>query len=168
MSQEGRHATKGRATVAHAVWAAIGVAVCLLLILTGRKGHPPAVIFLPLVLVAWAMGHGLIWGALRLAAAGRRKTASAADGQSWPRGLRVAAFGTAAGALLLRRRWSRPLSATLAFGWAALLGVQVVQHFRNGSSDSTGLLVVVALMASLLLLGFHLVSSSKAKSFLGD
>ena len=209
MSRQGSQPTKRRANVAHAVWAAIGVVVCLLLILTGRKGHPPAVIFLPLVLVAWTAGHGLIWGALRLAAAGRRRTASDADGRSWPLGLRAAAFGAAAGtllgvvqvvgtvwtgrwypfqhagewtamllvwlihaacfaALLLRRRSSRPLSATLAFGWAALLGWQVAEHFQNGSSDTTGLLVVVALMASLLLLGFHLVSSSKAKSFLGD
>jgi predicted membrane channel-forming protein YqfA (hemolysin III family) len=71
-------------------------------------------------------------------------------------------------ALMLRRRTSRPLSATLAFGWAALLGVQVAEHFRNGSPDATGLLIVVALMAALLLFGFYLVSSSKAKSFLGD
>jgi hypothetical protein len=200
---------KGRASVAHAVWAAICVAACLLLVLTGRQGHPPAAILLPLVLVAWVVGHGLIWGVLRLDAAGRRSTTIAADGQSWPLGLRVAAFGAAAGtlvgvvqvvgtvwtgrwypfqhagewtamlcvwlvhaaclaALLLRRRSARPLSATLAFGWAALLGVQVAEHFRNGSSDTAGLLIVVALMASLLLFGFHLLSSGKTKSFLGD
>lgn len=209
MSRESSHPTKRRANAAHAVWAATGIVACLLLILTGREGHPPAVILLPVVLIAWAIGHGFIWGALRLAAAGRRKTATAADGQPWPLGLRLAAFGTAAGtllgvaqvagtiwtgrwypfqhagewtamllvwlvhavcfaALMLRRRSSRPLSATLAFGWAALLGVQVAEHFRNGSPDATGLLIVVALMAALVLFGFYLVSSSKAKSFLGD
>jgi hypothetical protein len=71
-------------------------------------------------------------------------------------------------ALLLRRRWSRPLSATLAFGWAALLGVQLTEHFRRGSSDTTGLLIAVTLMVSLLLFGSYLVLSSKARSFLGD
>lgn len=209
MKPEPAHATQSRLRVAHTVWAAIGVLVCLLLVLTGRKGHPPAVVFLPLVLAAWAAGHGFIWGALRLAAAGRRNARNATDGQSWPLGLRVALLCTAAAALLgvvqvvgtvltgrwypfqhadewtamllvwlvhaacfaallLRRHSARPLSATLAFGWAALLGVQVAEHFRSGSSDTTGLLIVVALMASLLLFGCYLASSSRTKSFLGD
>jgi hypothetical protein len=200
---------QSRRRVAHAVWAAVCICVCLLLVSAGRQGHPPAVILLPVVFVVWAVGHGLIWGALRLAAAGRRKGAGAADGQLWPLGLKVAAVCTAAvallgvaqvvgtvltrkwypfgqagewaamllvslvhaacfAALLLRRRWSRPLSAALAFGWAALLGVQVAEHFRRASSDTTGLFIAVALMVSLLLFGFHLVSSSKARSFLGD
>lgn len=195
--------------MAHALWAAVCIIVCLLLVLTGRKGHPPAVILLPFVLVAWAVGHGFIWGALRLAAAGRRNGAGAADGQPWPFGLRVAVVFTAAAALLgvaqvvgtvltggwypfkqagewaamllvwlihaacfaallLRRRWSRQLSAALAFGWAALLGVQVAEHFRRGSSDTTGLSIAVALMVSLLLFGSYLLSSSKTRSFLGD
>jgi hypothetical protein len=206
---EPAHAPQSRRRAAHAVWAAVGVIVCLLLVLTGRGGHPPAIILLPLVLVAWAVGHGLIWGALRLAAAGRRKGAGAADGQPWPLGLKVAVVCTAAAALLgvaqvvgtvltrrwypfnqagewtamllvwlvhaacfaallLRRGWSRLLSAALAFGWAVLLGVQVAEHFRRGASDTTGLFIVVALMVSLLLFGSYLVSSSKARSFLGD
>jgi hypothetical protein len=195
--------------VAHAVWAAVGVVVCLLLVLTGRGGHPPAIILLPVVLAAWAVGHGLIWGALRLAAAGRGKIARTADDQAWPLGLKVALVCTAAAtlvgvtqvvgtvltgrwypfqqagewsamllvwlvhsacfaALLLRRRSSRPLSAALACGWAALMGVQVAQHFQSGSSDTAGLLIAVVLMASLLLFAFYLVSSSKVRSFLGD
>jgi hypothetical protein len=188
---EPTHVPQSRRRVAHAVWAAVCICVCLLLVSAGRQGHPPAVILLPVVFVVWAVGHGLIWGALRLAAAGRRKGAGAADGQLWPLGLKVAAVCTAAvallgvaqwaamllvwlvhaacfAALLLRRRWSRPLSAALAFGWAALLGVQVAEHFRRASSDTTGLFIAVALMVSLLLFGFHLVSSSKARSFLGD
>lgn len=208
MKPEPTHVPQRSLRVAHAVWAAVGVIVCLLFVLTGRKGHPPAVILLPLVFVAWAVGHGLIWGALRLAAAGRRIGAGAADGQPWPLGLQVAVVCTAAAALLgvvqvvgtvltgrwypfrqagewaamllvwlvhaacfaallLRRRWSRPLSAALALGWAALLGVQVAEHFRSGSSDTTGLLIAVALMVSLLLFGSYLASSSKARSFLG-
>jgi len=166
------------------------------------------VILLPLVLAAWAAGHGFLWGAQRLAAAGRGTRAGPDDGQPWPLGLRVAVICTAAAALLgvvqvigtlvtgkwypfgqaslwaamllvwlahaacfatllLRRRSSRLLSAALAFGWATLLGVQIVEHFRGGSSDTSGLLIVVAIMVSLLLFGAHLVLSSKVRSFLG-
>ena len=194
--------------LAHGVWAAVCVGASLLLVLTGGKGHPPAAILLPLVLAAWAVGHGFLWGALRLATAGRRTGASAADGQPWPLCLRVAVVCTAAAALLgvgqvagtvvagrwypfnqaglwaavllvwlvhaacfaallLRRRSARPLSAALAFGWAALMGVQIVDHFRRGSSDTSGLLVAVTIMVSLLLFGSYLVVSPKARSFLG-
>jgi len=195
-------------SVAHGVWAAACVGVCLLLIFTGGRGHPPAVILLPLVLVAWAVGHCLLWGALRLAAAGQRTPADPAEAQPWPPGLRVAVVCTAAAALLgvvqvigtvfrgnwypfnepglwsalllvwfihavcfaallLRRRSSRLLSAALAFGWAALLGLQVVEHFRRGASDTSGLLIAMAIMVSLLAFGSYLVVSTKVKSFLG-
>ena len=70
-------------------------------------------------------------------------------------------------ALLLRRRSSRLLSAALAFGWAALLGVQIAEHFRRGSSEASGLLIAAAIIVSLLLFGANLVMSSKVKSFLG-
>ena len=174
----------GGRRAAHAAWAAVGAVVCLLLVLTGRGGHPPAIILLPLVLAAWAVGHGLIWGTLRLAAAGRHKGVGTEDDQAWPLGLKVALVGTAVvallgvaqvvgtvltrswypfsrpasgrqcylcgwsicvTALLLRRRSSRLLSAALAFGWAALMGLQVAQHFQGGSSDTAGLLIAVVL-----------------------
>jgi hypothetical protein len=191
------------------VWAAVCVVVSVLLVLTGRTGHPPAVILLPLVFAAWAIGHGLIWGAQRLAAAGSGRGPDSATGEPWPLGLRVAAVGTGVAALvgvvqvvgsvftgswypfrqagewaamllvwlvhaacfaalLLRRRWSRPLSAALAFAWAALLGRQIVEHFRSGSSDTAGLFIAVALMVSLATFGVHLLYSRKARSFLGD
>jgi hypothetical protein len=199
----------GGRRLAHAVWAAVGVVACLLLVLTGRGGHPPAIILLPLVLAAWAVGHGLIWGALRLAAAGRRGVAHTAGRESWPPGLKVVLVGTAAAtlagvvqivgtvltgrwypfqqagewaamllvwlvhaacfaALLLRRQSARPLSAVLAFGWAALMGLQIAQHFQSGSSDTAGLLIAVVLMASLLLFASYLLSSNKVRSFLGE
>jgi hypothetical protein len=195
--------------IAHFVWAAACFVVSLLLVLTGRTGHPPAVILLPLVFVAWAVGHGLIWGAQRLAAAGSGRGAASATGEPWPLGLRVAAVGTAVAALvgvvqvvgsvftgswypfrqagewaamllvwlahaacfaalLLRRRWSRPLSAALAFAWAALLGVQIAEHFRSSSADTAGLLIAVALMVSLATFGSYLWFSRKARSFLDD
>jgi hypothetical protein len=195
--------------MAHGVWAAVGVVVCLLLVLTGRGGHPPAIILLPVVLAGWAVGHCLIWGALRLAAADRLAGAGTAGHEAWPPGLQVVLVGTAAAALagvvqivgsvltggwypfqqagewaamllvwlvhaacfaalLLRRRSARPLSAALVFGWAALMGVQVAQHFQSGSSDTGGLLIAVVLMASLLLFAFYLASSKKVRSFLRD
>ena len=89
-----------RGGIAHAAWAVVGGAACVLLVLTGREGHPPAVILLPLVLLAWAAGHGLIWGAGRLAAAGRRRGAEATGGRAWPPGLQVAIVCTAAAAVV--------------------------------------------------------------------
>ena len=209
MNRQRAHASQGRPRLAHAAWAAVGTMVCLLLVLTGQKGHPPAVIFLPHALVVWAVGHGLIWGVHRLAAKGRRigiQTATAS--QSWPVGLRLAVVSTGAAALvgvaqvigtvlegrwypyhyagewaammvvslvhaacfaglLRRRRWSRLLSATLALGWAALLGAQIAEHLApNASSDTTGLLIAAGLMALLLLFGCYLAWSRRARSFL--
>jgi hypothetical protein len=195
--------------VVHSAWAAVCIIVSVLLVLTGREGHPPAVILLPLVLAAWAVGHGLIWGVLRLAAAGGRRDAASAGDQPWPLRLRVAALCTGAAslvgvvqiagtaltgswypftqagewtamllvwlahatcfaALLLRRRWSRPLSAALALAWAALLGVQIAEHFRSGSTDTAGLLIAVALMVSLATFGSYLWFSRQARTFLDD
>lgn len=72
-----------------------------------------------------------------------------------------------AGTLLLRQRWSRLLSATLAFGWAALLGVKIGENLApSKSSDTTSTLLAFGLMVLLLLFGSYLVSSRKARSFL--
>jgi hypothetical protein len=69
--------------------------------------------------------------------------------------------------LLLRQRWSRLLSATLAFGWAMLLGVQIAEQLAaTPSSDTTGVLIASGLMVLLLLFGSYLASSRKARSFL--
>jgi len=196
--------------MAHAAWAAVGVIACVLLVLTGQGGHPPAAILLPPALVAWAVGHALIWGVLRLAARGRRVAErTAPDGQPWPVGLRLVVVCTGAAALvgvvqvvgtvlagrwypfshpgewagmlvvwsahavclaglLLRRRWSRLLGAALAFGWTALLGLQIAEHLTPGTpSDTAGVLIAFGLMALLLLCGTYLVSSRTARAFLG-
>lgn len=84
------------------------------------------------------------------------------------RGPRVAHAACFAG-LLLRRGWSRLLGATLAFGWAALLGVQVAEQLSLGTlADGTGMLVALGLMVLLLLFGSCLLSSGRARSFLGQ
>ncbi len=66
------------AHVTHVLLALSGCAVCALLILAGG-GHPPPIIFLPLVLAVWWVGHLAIWGAMRLLAQGRTPAASAQD-----------------------------------------------------------------------------------------
>ena len=209
MNPEDAHVSQPRRRVAHTAWAGVCIFACLLLVLTGREGHPPAIILLPVVLLAWAVGHGFIWGVQRLADKGRRMVArTAADGQRWPLGLLLAAVGTGSAALvgviqivgttlkgdlypfshasawwamlvvwmvhaacfaglLLRRRWSRLLSATLAFGWVALLGLQVAEHLAPGApSDTTGVLIAIALMVVLVLFGYYIASSSRTRSFL--
>jgi hypothetical protein len=209
MRPEPAHVPRPLRRVAHAAWASVCIVVCLLLVVNGRQGHPPAIILLPVVLLAWAVGHGFIWGAQRLADKGRRMAApTVTNGQRWPLALRLAAVGTGAAALvgaaqiagtllkgswypfndasywwamllvwvvhaicfaglLLRRRWSRLLSATLAFGWAALLGLQVAEHLAPGApSDTTGVLIAIALMVVLVLFGYYIATSSGTRSFL--
>ena len=209
MKPEHAQVSQTRRRVAHAAWAAVCFIACLLLVVNGRQGHPPAIILLPVVLLAWAVGHGFIWGAQRLADKGRRLSApTVTNGQRWPFALRLAAIGTGSAGLvgaaqvvatlfkgswypfnhasdwwamllvwvvhaicfaglLLRRRWSRLLSATLAFGWAALLGLQVAEHLAPGaSSDTTGVIIAIALMVVLVLLGYYIASSSRTRSFL--
>ena len=68
--------------IAHGVWGSINFAICLLLVLAGG-GHPPPMIFVPVVAVVWLVGHVFIWISGRIAAIGRR---SAPEGGvvSWP------------------------------------------------------------------------------------
>jgi hypothetical protein len=69
--------------------------------------------------------------------------------------------------LLLRQRWSRLSSATLAVGWALLLGTQIAEHLAPiTSTDTAGLLLAFGLMVLLLLFAAYLASSRKAKFFL--
>jgi hypothetical protein len=195
--------------IAHAAWAAACIAAGVLLVLTGRHGHPPAIILLPLVLVAWAAGHGIIWCTLRLLAAGGRRIAVATDRPRWPPALRALAVGTGLAAvlgvvqlvgtvmtggwypfrrasewaamllvwaahgacfagLLLRRGWSRRLGAILAFLWAALLCVQIIEHVRSGVPGVAEPLIIAALIGLLLILGAHLLYSRRIRSFMGE
>lgn len=52
--------------VLHGAWAIPGVAATLFFA-TATGGHPPGIVFLPLVLFVWAVGHLAIWGGTRLA-----------------------------------------------------------------------------------------------------
>jgi hypothetical protein len=76
--------------IAHGVWGAIGFSICVLLVLAGG-GHPPPLIFLPLVVAVWAVGHGAIWVTGRIAVRGRRSVREEGGGViAWPLGLKLA------------------------------------------------------------------------------
>lgn len=86
--------------IAHGVWGAFGFSICLLLVFAGG-GHPPPIIFVPVVAAVWAVGHAAIWAAGRIAARGRRSASEGVGGvASWPLGLKFALALTAfAGAI---------------------------------------------------------------------
>jgi hypothetical protein len=118
---------------AHLIWALIGLAASVFLIVFGGEGHPPGIVLLPVVWVLWALGHGGLWLVRRLAVRGRRSGAAGwgAAVPSWPPGLLLAAFGagaaTAAGVFpvlstlfqLKEGRYLEPLWLVMTATWAA-------------------------------------------------
>lgn len=42
------------------LWALAGIYASVVLLMAG--GHPPGLVFLPVALVAWALGHLFLWG----------------------------------------------------------------------------------------------------------
>ena len=200
--------SKRRRRVAHVAWATIAISVSLFMIFTKQRGDPPMMVFGPLVLKIWVVGHFVIWAVQWLVARGQRIVSETSGVRKpWPIGLRLALIGTGVPAvigifqvlmtflqrkwypypdaslwavmlavwlvhggcfagMLLRQQWSRLVSAMLAFGWALLLASQIAEHLPSRvSSDTKELLIAVLLMVLLLLLGFYLVASRKAKSF---
>jgi hypothetical protein len=78
-----------------------------------------------------------------------------------------AVHASAFAGLLLRRGWSRLLSAAVAIGWALLLGTQIAAQITSvAATDTAGVLAASGLMVLLLLFAGYLASSRKAKSFL--
>ena len=53
----------------HIIWAIIGIAASVLL--ASAKGHPPGLVFVPIVLAVWFAGHGLLWLSRKLAIRGK-------------------------------------------------------------------------------------------------
>ena len=73
----------------------LAIVVSLLMIFTINKGHPPLIVFLPLVILVWVAGHLAIWGVAWLVVKGRRvASGTRSEGRSWPVGLRLAVIGT--------------------------------------------------------------------------
>ncbi len=77
------------------------------------------------------------------------------------------ANGVCCAGLLLRRAWSGLYAALLCFGWAALLGAQIVDHLVRGSPIKEGELVIAIVLISVgVLFGWHLATSRRIKAFL--
>jgi hypothetical protein len=70
--------------------------------------------------------------------------------------------------LLLRKPWSRTLSAALALGWAGLLASQVYER-RAPLTQLTAAdnLLAIGLLALLLALAVNLLTSRSVRSFYG-
>lgn len=80
---------------AHVSWGAFALGLSILVIRFGEEGHPPGIVFLPVVIAVWIAGHVGLWLAARLAASGRRAVAPPAA--SWPFVLWLAALGAGLG-----------------------------------------------------------------------
>jgi hypothetical protein len=76
--------------VLHLVWAIPGL-VASYIFATATGGHPPGILFLPVVLIVWGGGHLAIWGTSRLA-----RTAAGKRGQrtTWPVSIIIAVAST--------------------------------------------------------------------------
>jgi len=84
-----------RRYAAHAAWAAIAITVSLFMIFTKQRGDPTMMVFVPLVLIIWVVGHFVIWAVHWLAARGQRIVSeSGGERKPWPIGLRLAVIGT--------------------------------------------------------------------------
>lgn len=81
--------------VLHFVWALLCAGVSAFLASVGG-GHPPPIVFVPVVLVAWAIGHIGLWVGVALAPRGH----PARQGTRWPPGVGVVLAGLAAMTML--------------------------------------------------------------------
>ena len=109
----------------HVLWAAVGLTVSGWL-LSSWEGHPPGVIFLPLAIAAWGLGHLFLWASGRLAVAGGRRLEARGLATGWPPTLVLAIAGTgvvAAGGLALVGRLVLDHDLALDVWTAVLLGV---------------------------------------------
>jgi hypothetical protein len=71
--------------------------------------------------------------------------------------------------LLLRRPWSRPVTAALSIAWSLLLvwqiSEQLVHGYRINLAEYAILFVGIALLSFL---GYHILSSRRIKAFFGS
>ena len=76
----------------HVAWAVLCIGLSVALALMGG-GHPPPVVLVPFVLVAWVIGHGTLWLIIVLVRRGRR---GLPPYTAWPPGVTLALVGLAA------------------------------------------------------------------------
>jgi hypothetical protein len=127
------HKSQRRRRVAHTAWAAIAIIVSFFMIFTKQRGDPPMIVFVPLVLIIWVVGHLVIWAVKWLAARGRRIVSeSGGEPKPWPIGLRLALIGTGIPTLILifqvlmtglHRKWYQYPDACL---WGVMLAIWLV------------------------------------------
>lgn len=124
----------------------------------------------PLVLVVSAVGTaaGAIVGLLQLlGSAVNQRWYPFSDPALWTASLLAcSAHAVCLAGLLLRRPWSRALSALLALGWALLLGAQVVEHAATPAFlASLENLLAIGLLALLVALAGSLLVSRSVRAF---
>ena len=78
------------------IWAIVGISVTVILVMS-TKGHPPGIVFAPIAVVIWIIGHALFWLICKLVVRGNQKTATKSSVRTdWPITLVLLAllFGT--------------------------------------------------------------------------
>lgn len=124
----------------------------------------------PLALVVSAVGTaaGAVVGVLQLlGSAVNQRWYPYPDPAIWTASLLAcSAHAACLASLLLRRPWSRTLSALLALGWAVLLGAQLVEHAAPPASlTSSDNLLAIGLVALFVALAGNLLVSRSVKAF---
>lgn len=91
-------------------------------------------------------------------------------GWLWPIAMVIClAHGACFVGLLLRRPWSRPTAALLAFGWALLPVWQLAEQLVHGHRVSPAeYATLIAGTAVLSFLGYHILSSRRINGLLGS
>ena len=123
---------------------------------------------LALVVSAVGAGAGAVVGLLQLlGSAVNQRWYPYPDPALWTASLLACtAHAVCLAGLLLRRPWSRALSAMLALGWAVLVGAQVVEHSAPpanlASSDN---LLAIGLLALFVALAGNLLLSRSVKAY---
>ena len=131
---------RGGFRLAHVLWALLAAGICVLLVAAGGGGT--------LLLSNWYPFAGWLWPIAMVI---------------------CLAHGACFVGLLLRRPWSRPTAALLAFGWALLPVWQLAEQLVHGHRVSPAeYATLIAGTAVLSFLGYHILSSRRINGLLGS
>jgi len=178
----------------HFVLAAIGLITCIVFATAG--GHPPGILFLPMIIPAWLVAHLFIWGIRRFAIRGLHNQQDTQENNNWPPALVIAATLLAAITLtgpilfqagliyisiwliipicfiglLLRKPWSINLIFVICFFPISFLAYDVIEilFFSQRQSHVSWISFVVAgvIYSCVLYLGVHIKRSEKVRMFI--